>query len=160
MPTTVQLAAMYASVQEGLMLKQKQLKTYYGKATLSRFENKGTLPIGELWKAKQLKEYRRANGLCYKCGEKFIPGHTCNQAAVPGGQLKAADLVDPHEIISDAVLDALVIDNSEECATISTTALSGAAHPKIIHLRALVGNQVVLIVVDLGAHTLLWIKPC
>lgn len=70
------------------------------------------------------------------------------------GHLKATDLVDPHEIISDAILDALVTDNSGECATISITALSGIVHPKTIQLRALVGNEVVLILIDSGStHT-------
>lgn len=37
---------------------------------------------------------------------------------------------------------------------ISVTALSGASHPKTIQLRALVGNQVVLVLVDSGStHT-------
>ncbi|KAE8820558.1 hypothetical protein D1007_01302 [Hordeum vulgare] len=76
MPTTIQLAAMYASVQEGLLSTQKQSRAYYGKPAMGKFESKGQLSTGELWKAKQLNEYRRANGLCYKCGEKFIPGHT------------------------------------------------------------------------------------
>lgn len=38
---------------------------------------------GDMWKAKQLKEYRRANGLCYKCGEKYMPGHKCRTTIQP-----------------------------------------------------------------------------
>jgi uncharacterized OB-fold protein len=46
--------------------------TTYGAPTYQpKFEK------GDMWKAKQLKEYRRANGLCYKCGEKYAPGHQC-----------------------------------------------------------------------------------
>uniref|UniRef100_A0A453EP45 Peptidase A2 domain-containing protein n=1 Tax=Aegilops tauschii subsp. strangulata TaxID=200361 RepID=A0A453EP45_AEGTS len=47
------------------------------------------------------------------------------------------------------------VDNfQEECATISVTALSGASHPKTIQLRALMGNQVVLVLIDSGStHT-------
>lgn len=63
-------------------------------------------------------------------------------------------MIDPHEPISDAVLDALVDDYQGECATISATTLSGASHPKTIQLRALIGNQVVLILLDSGStHT-------
>lgn len=109
---------------------------------------------GELWKARQLKEYRRANGLCYGCGEKYIPGHACKQSTAPTAQLKPAEWVDPHEIISDGVLDALMDNGPEECATISVTALSGASHPKTVQLRAMVGNQVALILLDSGStHT-------
>ena len=92
--------------------------------------------------------------MCYSCGEKFAPGHVCSTTGGTNAQLKAAKCVDPHEIISDAVLGALVIADTEECATISTTALSGASHPRTIQLRALVGNKVVLILVDSdGTHT-------
>ncbi|XP_073358271.1 uncharacterized protein [Aegilops tauschii subsp. strangulata] len=64
------------------------------------------------------------------------------------------EAVNTHEIISDAVLDALLYDQQEECATISVQALSGATHPKTIQFRALIGNQVVLLLLDSGStHT-------
>jgi hypothetical protein len=31
-------------------------------------------PQGDVWKVRQLKEYRRINGWCFKCGEKFVLG--------------------------------------------------------------------------------------
>lgn len=79
-----------------------------------------------------MKEYRRANGLCYSCGEKYTPGHVCNITNNSTAQLKAAECIDPHQIISDDVLDALLEEQQEECATISVQALSGASHPKTI----------------------------
>lgn len=151
---TVQMAAFYASVQEGLLAPQKSNKFQYPKQAYAKSDIRQGLALGELWKAKQLKEYRRANGLCFKCEEKFIPGHLCSQPGTNNPQLKAAEMVDPHEIISDAVLDALVGSVAEECATISVNALLGATHPKTIQLRALVENKVVLILVDSGStHT-------
>ena len=152
-PSCVQSAAMFAAVQEGL-LQQKSVRSNYAKTPFTKTDSRPALAPGELWKAKQLKEYSRANGLCYKCGEKFTPGHVCSQVLAPGAQLKAAEAVGQNEIISDALLDALVEQSTADCATISVTALSGAAHPKTIQLRALVGNQVVLILVDSGStHT-------
>lgn len=154
LPATVQLAAMYATVQEGLVHQQKSLKSTYQKNSVPRNDNRHNFVPIELWKAKQLKDYRRANGLCYGCGEKYVPGHACKPPTAPAAQLKAAELVDPHELISDAVLDALVDNYQEECATISDTVLSGASHLKTIQLRALIGNQVVLILIDSGStHT-------
>jgi hypothetical protein len=32
---------------------------------------------GNMWKDMQLRDYRKANGLCFKCGEKFDPTHQC-----------------------------------------------------------------------------------
>ncbi|XP_073367813.1 uncharacterized protein [Aegilops tauschii subsp. strangulata] len=88
---TVQLAALYASVQEGLLLQQKTHKPSFQKASHNNTDSRSRLAAGELWKAKQLKEYRRANGLCYKCGDKFVPGHVCNQPAAGVAHLKAAE---------------------------------------------------------------------
>ncbi|XP_073357959.1 uncharacterized protein [Aegilops tauschii subsp. strangulata] len=74
-PGTVQLAALYASVQEGLLLQQKTHKPSFQKATYNKTDTRSGLAAGDLWKDKQLKEYHRANGICYKCGEKFVHGH-------------------------------------------------------------------------------------
>lgn len=64
------------------------------------------------------------------------------------------EAVDPHETISDAVLDALLSDSQDECATISVQSMPGAPHPRTIQLRALIGNQVVLVLLDSGStHT-------
>jgi hypothetical protein len=30
---------------------------------------------GDLSREREIREYRRVNGLCYACGEKFEPGH-------------------------------------------------------------------------------------
>lgn len=35
----------------------------------------------EFWKERQLCEYRRANGLCYNCGDKYDPAHVRTQSA-------------------------------------------------------------------------------
>ena len=76
-PSCVQSAAVFVAVQEGL-LQQKSIKSNYTKTSFTKMDSRPALALGELWKAKQLKEYRRANGLCYKCGEKFAPGHACS----------------------------------------------------------------------------------
>lgn len=82
---------------------------------------------GDLWKAKQLKDYRRANGLCFKCGQKYSPEHKC---VLQGSQLK---LMQTTEILSDELLDAVVIGEREETADlchILVTALAGSSHPQ------------------------------
>ena len=78
MPTTVQQACLLAQVQEGILARAKPVVSSVGRqdhiskqAVTARFDK------GELWKAKQLKDYRRTNGLCYRCGEKYAPGHQC-----------------------------------------------------------------------------------
>ena len=56
------------------------------------------------------------------------------------------------ECISDEVLDAIALQEAvEEEILLSVNALSGADHPKTIRFRALVGSQVVIILLDLGS---------
>jgi hypothetical protein len=114
----------------------------------------------EVWQAHQLKEYRRANGLCYRCGEKHAPSHKCNNAT------SAAQIIvlttesnDGRGILSDDMLNMLEgIQIAEgDCESyLSLHALSGTQGNREIHLRALIQNQVLSILVDSGSsHTFL-----
>jgi hypothetical protein len=100
-------------------------------------EKKSSFSPTEMWKDGQLKKYRRTNGLCYKCGDKFVPGHKCSVTppVVPAAQLAA--IVDSGQgdgggIISDQMLEVLedhAMSTEVDCH-ISLYALSGAAHNK------------------------------
>lgn len=155
MPDTLAAAAAFAAVQ-GVMDGMRFWSTKsYTKRPVTKGDTSGSVDTGphkfekgELWKAKHLKDYRRANGLCFKCGEKFAPGHQCPTAG--GAQLKA---LETSEILSDEVLDALVTthqDVGDDCH-VSLHALSGATDSGTIQLRALDGNQVLLLLVDSGS---------
>lgn len=43
--------------------------------------------------ARQLKEYRRNNGLCFSCGEKFSLGHMCANTPLDTTQVQAMEIV-------------------------------------------------------------------
>jgi hypothetical protein len=73
LPLTVSQAATLASVQEHLNDKSRP----HMKKNFGRTENKNVAVNSDLWKARQLKEYRRVNNLCFKCGDKYSPSHTC-----------------------------------------------------------------------------------
>jgi hypothetical protein len=87
LPDTVQQAAAIALVQESVLLDsgQKPLKKLTYKGVGAKVDT--SVPVSEpsaiqperaeLWKAKQLKEYRRANGFCFKRGDKYSPDHQC-----------------------------------------------------------------------------------
>lgn len=161
MPTSVAMAATIAGVQEGVLERTRKF-LYKGKGigmhtgvgkTDGTVKAKNYQPIqkfekGELWKAKQLKDYRRANNLCFRCGEKYNPGHKCT--IQDQGQVKA---MQAQEFLSDEVLDAVVggEDEEEEDVHLSLNALSGADHPHTLRVRALVGNQVMLMLIDSGS---------
>jgi hypothetical protein len=101
---------------------------------------------GEVWKAKQLKKYRRVNGLCYKCGEKFMPGHKCKTAFQPQLNVIAIEEGGDGGPILDEVLDYLEtgIHQDGDGVTLSLNAMRGTYNSKCIKLRALINNQVIL----------------
>jgi hypothetical protein len=63
----------------------------------------------ELWKARQLRDHRRANGLCFKCGDKYTPGHKCLKTPVVQAQLATVEhqAIDGGGVLSKEMLDAL-----------------------------------------------------
>jgi hypothetical protein len=82
LPDTVQRATLLAQVHEGLIETKNAAKPVKPFRQHAWKDNKHKFASGEIWKAQQLKEYRRLNNLCYKCGEKYVPGHQCVQLAV------------------------------------------------------------------------------
>lgn len=145
LPKTVSKAATYAVVQEEILLHTKPNRALPLRPGVQKPEIRiNHTPAGELWKARQLKEYKRQNGLCFSCGEKFIPGHVCEKGAA--GQLHALDAGAQEEILSDNVLDEVIAQEAALAEMqLSVNALSGADHPSTIRLRAMTGNQVLLI---------------
>lgn len=117
---------------------------------MGRGGEKQKLAPGELWKAQQLKEYRRAQGLCFKCGDKYTPGHVCSKQETP--QLKAMELQEEAIVLTDELLDAVTgLELSEDSANLSLHALAGTSHTNIVQLRALSSNQVLIVLVDSGS---------
>lgn len=108
-----------------------------------------------MWKAQRLKPYKRANGLCFHCGEKYSPDRDCaNQA-----QLKALELEDGPVFLSDEVLDVVTSiegSKSEEEMFLSFNSLASTTDAKTIRVRSLVGKQVMLMLRSLtqAVHTL------
>jgi hypothetical protein len=139
LPTSVSQAATLAEVHEHLTEKPKQS---FKKYTTPKNDNKPPVNSTDLWKARQLKEYRRLNNLCYKCGDKYTPGHTCSTTS---GSLHLLESVafDGGAILSDEILTALESPQfnllQDDCY-LSLHALSGKLLAKAIQLRALVQN--------------------
>jgi hypothetical protein len=96
--------------------------------------------------------------LCFKCGEKYAPHHTC---ATPVSILNAIQSTtsDGGSYLSDDTLELLEsphLFHMQDEGYLSLHALSGQPQPKAIQLRALVKNQALIILVDSGSlHTFL-----
>uniref|UniRef100_A0ACD5UK05 Uncharacterized protein n=1 Tax=Avena sativa TaxID=4498 RepID=A0ACD5UK05_AVESA len=91
-PDTLERAYLIAKVQQEIFdaaprNAQRQYNRFDTLATRTEVVPKAPLKMGmgDLWKDRQLREYRRANGECFKCELKYDPTHVC-------GQKKAATL--------------------------------------------------------------------
>jgi hypothetical protein len=69
LPTSMTQAATLAILHEHLNSSPKLHKKKY---TSSKPKIKSAFSSNELWKARQLNEYRRLNNLCFKCGENIL----------------------------------------------------------------------------------------
>jgi hypothetical protein len=78
LPESVDRASMLAKIQQQILERQKsktsRVHTSKASSTFVRQET-SQQPTSSLWKERQLRDYRRANNLCYLCGEKFDAGH-------------------------------------------------------------------------------------
>jgi hypothetical protein len=155
-----------AAIQEKLLDKTqgklgKVVTTGYSTLS-SKSDSKSTFSPGDMWKAHQLTEHRRANGLCFKCEDKYTPGHKCADTASDGSVAQLASITghngDGGALLRDEMFSALEVHfaSTEDDCYISLNAIAGTQNNRVIHLRALVNNQVLSILVDSGSsHTFL-----
>ncbi|KAK1603585.1 hypothetical protein QYE76_017483 [Lolium multiflorum] len=95
---TVERAMLLATVQQELLAAAKpwgQRAVHQGRveAVAPRVEGAKQaikLGTGELWKDRQLRDYRRANNLCFRCGDKYDPTHQCHNK--PAAELHVTEL--------------------------------------------------------------------
>ena len=97
---------------------------------------------------------RRARGLCYRCNEKYMPGHRCRQrnlqeeedlTTIEGlegtegnffGERKARGETEGSQIVG---------------VGLSLSSVVGLTSPKIMKLQGAIGEQPVVILIDSGA---------
>nr|CAD1843422.1 unnamed protein product [Ananas comosus var. bracteatus] len=98
-------------------------------------------------------KHRKAAGLCYRCGEKYQPGHQC--------QSKTLHLISGHEE-PDEVFDERLLQEVEEEeqppageereeSGVSIHALSGQHHHDTIKVQGEVDGKAVTILIDTGS---------
>jgi hypothetical protein len=157
MPPTVHKASIIAKIQQGV---QDRNKNRYQKAANQqrqympqRLDTKPPTQSSSLWKDRQLRDYRKANNLCFSCGEKFVPGHleVCPKCNKP--QAHAIVINDLDRELSDEVLNQLAAKDTllEDFGQLSLNALSSADHTNCIKLKTKVHNKVMLILIDSGS---------
>jgi hypothetical protein len=158
-PETVERAILLALVQQELLAEAKpwahrpqpqhKPEPVVPHADVTRQAAK--IGNGDLWRDRELRDYRKANNLCFWCGEKYDPTHQC--ARKPTAELHALATEDTPEQLSDEVLNILEMQDIAEAQQLSLSihALADTESNNTICLRAMVGNQVLLVLVDSGS---------
>lgn len=96
-------------------------------------------PGEDYTRERQLRDFRRANGLCFQCGDKYNKEHHRKRQA----QLLMINVGAFGELLSDetvAVLDTEDTPTEAACCHISVHAMAGSEAVETVRLRALVGN--------------------
>jgi hypothetical protein len=77
LPDSVDRAALLAKIQQHIIerTKSKPPKWTSAKTTNPKQDSQQTNDSRTLWKDRQLGDFKKANDLCYYCGEKFLPCH-------------------------------------------------------------------------------------
>jgi len=103
-----------------------------------------------LWRDRQLRDYRKANNLCFHCGDKFEPSHLEVYTKKNKPQLHALALNDLDREINEEALNEMAIEDliTEDFCQLSLNAISGAEATDSIKLKATVKNKTMLILVD------------
>jgi hypothetical protein len=116
---------------------------------------KAGVPHNNLWKERQTRDYRRANGLCYFCAEPYDSNHknVCTKKPQATAQINALALNNLEVVLTEEVLNELAIEDAitENFGQLSLNALAGTDVGEAMKIRALVNNKVMLILVDSGS---------
>jgi hypothetical protein len=155
-PLTVDRATLIAKIQQKVVDRNKQKYQRHNpafKQQQHKPEVKQPNPVGSLWRDRQLRDYRKANNLCFHCGEKFEPGHleVCAKKNKP--QINALVVNDLDREISEDALNEMAIEDliAEDFCQLSLNAIAGTASTDCIQLKSTVKNKTMLILVDTGS---------
>lgn len=95
-----------------------------------------------------LRAYRRARGLCFKCGERWGQGHQCAATVQLHVVEELLDLLQAEQMDNEAQYE----DSDEDILmSISKLAVSGATTSRTVRLVAMIEDQEVLVLVDSGS---------
>ena len=121
--------------------------------TQHRTKTKPNPASGTIWRDRQLRDYRKANGLCYTCVEKFEPGHNevCSKRTKPHSNALVVNDLDRE--LSDYVLNQLAIEDAlpDQFCQLSLNALTSSDTSNNIKLKTRVKNKIMLTLLDSGS---------
>jgi hypothetical protein len=157
-PRTVDQAVLLAKRQQFVLDKGKQQGSRSStqprfQSTTQKSEGKSTGHQSSLWKEQQTLNYRKANNLCYYCGDKFDPAHitVCTQG--PKAQANAMVVNDLDMPLTEEILSQLELEDSiaADFGQLSLNAIAGTDIGHAMKIKALVHNKVMLTLIDSGS---------
>jgi hypothetical protein len=106
---------------------------------------------GDDGKLTTLRDYRRARGLCFKCGEKWGRAHRCSTTVLLHLVEEMWELAIEGEEMVEETENAPEEPQGDSVLAISIAAVSGGEGNKTIRLWASIHCQQVLVLVDSGS---------
>jgi hypothetical protein len=157
-PETVDRAVLLAKIQQriverGKVKNHKQPPLFRAATSYNKPDSKNLTSSNNLWRERQLRDYRKANGLCFFCGDKFDPAHIEVCPKRNKAQIHALALNDLDQTLSEETLNQLAVEDTltEELYKLSLNAIAGTDTHECIKIRALVKNKIMLILLDSGS---------
>jgi hypothetical protein len=98
-----------------------------------------------------LKNYRRAKGLCYKCGEKWHKGHQCQNVSLQAMEEVWSFVSDDSPTLPVHEAHDVDSNSSDELCEISVEAMQGIDHHATMRLRGFIADQEVYMLIDSGS---------
>lgn len=99
-------------------------------------------------KLATLRELRKKNGLCFKCGAKWNHNHKCpNQVPLH----VVEEILDALESVDDPELEESSLEEDDVIATVSQSAAQDGARRRTMRICGTIGKLTVLILVDSGS---------
>ncbi|XP_039044642.1 uncharacterized protein LOC120184185 [Hibiscus syriacus] len=109
---------------------------------------------------QQLLDYRRANNLCYKCGDKFTPGHHCKLKQL--NSMEEVEEQEEAEELQAAQNNINKIPSEEKDPEISMNAITGSSGSSTLRIQGFIKGKPLSILIDSGStHSLVtnrWAK--
>lgn len=131
-PTSVTRAVCLAKIQEEELDLQRPRQRFQRHtpiqtvpSVIQPVQQAGKKAIDDFGHERQLRDFRKANGLCFRCGDKYNKEHQCKKPM----QLLTIQVGEHGEILTEDAVQALELltePTTSECCQISAHAVSGA----------------------------------
>lgn len=101
----------------------------WSKPTAGKLDTRTSVPTSSFRKERQVRDFRKANGLCFYCAEPFDANHrnVCTKRPQQPTQVNALVLNDLDVVLNDDVLNKLAMEDAltKDFCQLSLNALAG-----------------------------------